>query len=100
MVNTSSLDLITGQAAFSDTLPNEEPAEHLHTHHGVQDGLVDLKEVANINHMRIYVKTLTVHDLKDCFWALAIFLDRSAIATGISDGEGGESSTWKHFRFN
>ena len=56
MVNTGSLDLITGQAAFSDTLPNEEPAEHLHTHHGVQDGLVDLEEVANINHMRIYVK--------------------------------------------
>ena len=53
MVNTSSLDLVTGQAALADTLSNEEPAEHLHTHHGVEHGLVDLKEVANINHMRI-----------------------------------------------
>ena len=55
MVHTSSLDLVTGQAALANTLPNEEPAEHLHTHHGVQDGLVDLDEVANINHLRICV---------------------------------------------
>ena len=48
MVNTSSLDLVTGQAALANTLPNEEPAEHLHTHHGVQDGLVDLKEVKTL----------------------------------------------------
>merc|ERR1719312_2426980 len=41
---------------------------------------------------------LTVHDLKDCFWALAILVDRSAMATGMSAGEGGASSTLAYFQ--
>ena len=61
MVNTGSLDLITGQAALANTLPNEEPAEHLHTHHSVQDSLVDLEEVVNINHMRICIQDADTH---------------------------------------
>ena len=46
--NTGSLDLVTGEAALADTLAYEEPAEHLNPHHGVEDGLVNLKGVHNV----------------------------------------------------
>ena len=36
---------------------------------------------------------LTVQLLKDCFWRLAILVERSPMATGMSAGEGGASST-------
>ena len=36
---------------------------------------------------------LTVHVLKVCFWALAILVDMSPMATATSPGEGGASST-------
>ena len=47
-VHTSSLDLVSGQAALADALAYEEPAKHLHPHHGVEDGLVDLEGVRKL----------------------------------------------------
>ena len=43
--NTGSLDLVAGEAALADTLADEEPAEHLDSHHGVQHCLVNLEGV-------------------------------------------------------
>ena len=47
-VHTSSLDLVSGQAALADALAYEEPAKHLHPHHGVEHGLVYLEGVRKL----------------------------------------------------
>ena len=46
--NTGSLDLVTREAALADALADEEPAEHLNPHHGVEHGLVNLEGVPNV----------------------------------------------------